>query len=262
MQCLPLLVVLLHLRPIQPDDRQPPDQLHLYPSRSLQRQVVSGSRVYVVCGGHRPWTLSNLKRRGLQLVAADAINNGRADCVPPHLGWDERQSVVKEFAEDSDYDKDSDYDEDSDYDGFEVERSYAEEDSGQVSPHQKSLSGAEGEEGEARGCQGSGSTRLSLFLAVCGIIISLGAAVTTPLITCYFLRGLARDIEQHLREAALGTLENLIRRLISPPAGGRDHPESGGSGGGDGDQAGGGSGRDLRLAKPSAFLPAGDCSLD
>lgn len=258
-----LLVVLLHQPPVQPSDGQPPDQLHLHIRRDVRKQVVSGSRVYVVCGGHRPWTWGNLRRRGLQLVAVDAINDKQVACMPPHLGWDERPRTVKEFAEDSGYDSENsdydseDYEEDSDYDDEDYE-----EDSARVSPHQKSLQSAEREAG---GCQGTGSSRASLFLAVCNIILGLGAAVATPLILCHYLRGLATHLRQHLRESAMEAARSLIRPPVSSPASDqprdgseRHQPEAGGSGGQGGVVPGA---VDMRLCKPSNFDEMSDPGL-
>ena len=247
-----LLVVLLHQPPVQPSDGQPPDQLHLYIRRDVRKQAVSGSRVYVVCGGHRPWTWDNLRRRGLQLVAVDAINDKRVECVQPHLGWDERPRTVKEFAEDSGYDS-----ENSDYDSEDYE-----EDSGYDDEDYKE----DGAEREAGGCQGTGSSRASLFLTVCNIIVSLGAAVATPLILCYYLRGLATHLRQHLRESAMEAVRSLIRPPVSSPASDqprdgseRHQPEAGGSGGQGGVVPGGVV--DMRLCKPSVFQEPSEPSL-
>ena len=219
-----LALLLLHQHPVQPDD-QPPNVLHLHVNR---KQVVSGgSRVYVVCGGHRHWTWSNLKRRGLQLVAVDAINNQQSDCVPPHLGWDERASVIQEFimsGDNKDYYEEEDSDE---YNAYDVEHNY-EEDSGQVSshPHQKSLQSVERETGgreagerEARGCEGTSSS--TQVLIVFTIVISLSG----HLLTCLYLRHLAYHVKRECAREAVKSL-SLIQPRVSPQSSGRGQDDS------------------------------------
>ena len=209
MQRLLLVVLVLHQCGV--DGGEPPDQLHLHVSRSLR--VSGGSRVYTVCGGHRLWNWSNLKRRGLQLVAIDSINNQQSDCVPPHLGWDERTSVVKEFGENKDY-----YEEEDSYD-------YDVEDSGQVSSHQKSLQSVTREAGgrevgdsEIRGCEGATSTQVLIVIA---IITCLGG----HLITCLYIRHLAYHVKRECAREAAKTL-SLIQPRVSPRGSDRGQADS------------------------------------
>lgn len=185
---LVMLVLVLHQGPV---DGEPPDQLHLHVSRSLR--VSGGSRAYTVCGGHRLLTWSNLKRRGLQLVAIDAINDQQSNCVAPHLGWDERSSVVKEFGDNRDYYAEE---EEDSYD-YDVEDSVTRE-----------ARGREVGDSEVRGCEGATSTQVLIVFA---IIVSLGG----HLITCLYIRHLAYCVKRECAREAAKCL-SLVQPRVSP----------------------------------------------
>ena len=216
MQRLLLGVLVLHQCPV---DGEPPNKLHRHVNRALRGS--DGSRVYTVCGGHRLWTWSNLKRRGLPLVTIDAINNQQSDCVPPHLGWDERTSVKKEFivsGDNNDYYEEEDSDK---YNAYDVEYIYEEKSLRNVKREAggREAGGREVGDSEVRGCEGATSTQVLIVFA---IVTSLGG----HLITCLYLRHLAYRVKRECAREAAKSL-SLIQPRVSPRGSDRGQADSG-----------------------------------